>query len=54
MLSHDSLKSITIEHGKDLALVGHLHGRGIIITVAGNHILPDTLSGNHKLFAQFA
>ena len=54
MLVDHSLKRIAIKHRKDFALIGHLHGGRIIISVAGNHILAGTHSGNHEFLTQFA
>ena len=54
VLIDHSLQCIAVEHGKDLSLVGHLHGRGIIVAVAGNDILASTHGGYHKLLAQFS
>ena len=54
MLLDDRLKSIAIKHGKHFALIGHLHGRGIVVTVAGNHILACTHSGYHELLTEFS
>ena len=54
MLTDNCLESIAIQHRKNFALIGHLHGRSIIIAVASDDILAGTFGGNHKLFAQFA
>ena len=54
MLVNNCLEGIAIEHGKHLALVSHLHGRRIVITVAGDYILAGTHGGNHKFLTQLA
>ena len=54
VLFHHSLERIAIKHREHLALVGHLHGRGVIVAVASNYILAGTHGGNNKLLAQFA
>ena len=43
-----------IEHGEDLGLVRHLHGRRIRITVARHHMAAIALGRDHELLAEFA
>ena len=54
MLANDGGKGVSIEHGEDLFLVGHLHGWRVIILVASYDILSGTLRGDSKLLAQFS
>ena len=53
MLLDDSLQGIAVEHVEHFTLISHLHGRGVVITVAGNHILACPHGGNHELLAEF-
>ena len=50
---HHGLEGIAVEHGEHLALVGHLHGRCVVITVAGDHILSCAHGGYHELLTEF-
>ena len=54
MLIHHAFQCLAIEHGEHLKGVGHLHGRRTGVGVARDDVLPQTLCGNHKLFAQLS
>ena len=54
VLAHHGIEGLAVEHGEHLALVGHLHGRCPLISVASHHILSRPLGGNDKFLAQFA
>ena len=51
---HYLLQLVAVEHVEHFALVGHLHGGGIVIAVAGNDVLSGPFSCNDKFLAQFA
>lgn len=51
---YDSRQSVAVKHVEHLVLVGNLHCRGILISVACHDILSSTLCGDDKLLAQFA
>ena len=43
-----------VGHGDHMGPMGHLHGRGVGVTVHGDHLDPQTLKGNGDFFPQFA
>ena len=43
-----------IQHGKHLRMIRHLHGRGIRVGIAGDHLHAISLQLDHHLLAQFA
>ena len=51
---HDGRQRIAVEHVEDLRSVGHLHGRGSGVTVAGHDGLAEPLRGNHEFLAQLS
>ena len=54
MTLHDGRQRIAVEHVEDLRSVGHLHGRGPGVTVAGHDGLTEPLRGNHEFLAQLS
>jgi len=54
VLFRRSPERLAIKHGEHLAPIGHLHRRGVIIAVTGDHPRAEALGGNHEFAAQLA
>ena len=50
---HDRCQGVSVQHAEDLALVSHLHGGCIVVTVASDDVLAGTLGSDGKFLAQF-
>ena len=53
-LFHHLHQGIAVQHAEHTTLVCHLHGGGIVILVASDHILALSLTGNYELLTKFA
>ena len=54
MFGHNRIEGLSVEHGNDFVLVGHLHGGRTGIGVDGDDVLSEPLQGDDHFFAQFA
>jgi hypothetical protein len=53
LLNHP-LQRFPVQHADDVASVGHLHGRGMGITVHGDHLHAEALRLDGNLLAQLS
>jgi hypothetical protein len=47
-------KCRSIEHREDFERIGHLHGRCILIAIAGDDAAAEPLCGNREFTPEFA
>jgi hypothetical protein len=53
VLCDGGTQSRFVEHAEDTKFVGHLHGRGARVAVAGHHMATQALGADDEFFAKF-
>ncbi|MNT68871.1 hypothetical protein D3C71_2001300 [compost metagenome] len=53
-LFNHGFQRVAVQHVNNVAAMGDVHGRGIGVTIYGNHFQPQTLAFDGNFFTQLA